>query len=55
MLVWKLDISVKEILDVTAIWGRMAKKMGLIFVRAGPVGNMEVVKAPLESFEHFLR
>lgn len=50
-----LDISVKQILDVTAIWDRTAKKMGLTFVRAGPVGNLEVVKALLESFKHFLR
>ena len=52
-IVRNLDISVNEIIDVTAIqvgW----KQRGLIFSTVAPLGSLEVVKALPGSSEHFL-
>lgn len=53
-LFWKVEVSVKDILYVTAIWDGITEKMGLLFVRADSPGSLEVVKALLGSFKHFL-
>ena len=52
-IVGSLDVSVKEIIDVTAVedgWGQW----GLLFVTVAPAGSLEVVKALLGSSEDFL-
>ena len=51
-IVRNLDISVNEIIDVTAVqlgW----RQWGLIFITVAPPGSLQVVKALLESSEHF--
>ena len=48
-----LDVSVNEIIDVTAVrvgW----RQRGLIFITVAPPGSLEVVKALPGSSEHFL-
>ena len=52
-IVRNLDVSVNEIIDMTAVqvgW----KQRELIFITVAPPGSLEVVKALLGSSEHFL-
>ena len=48
-----LNISVKEIIDVTAVQNEW-RQWGFLFVTVAPPGSLEVVKALARSSEHFL-
>lgn len=51
-IVRNLDISVNEIIDVTAVrvgW----RQWGLLFITVAPSGSLQVVKALPGSSEHF--
>ena len=51
-IVRSLDVSVDEIIDVTAVqvgW----RQWGLLFITVAPPGSLEVVKALPGSSEHF--
>ena len=52
-IVRNLDVSVNEIIDVTAVWVGW-RQWGLLFIIVAPPGSLEVVKALLGSSEHFL-
>ena len=52
-IVRNLDISVNEIIDVTAVQDRQ-RQWGLLFVTVAPPESLEVVKALARSSEHFL-
>ena len=52
-IVRNLDISVNEIIDVTAVrvgW----RQWGLLFITVAPPGSLQVAKALPGSSEHFL-
>ena len=52
-IVRNLDMSVNEIIDVTAVqvgW----RQWGLLFITVAPLGSLEMVKALPGSSEHFL-
>ena len=52
-IVRNLDVSVNELIDVTAVqvgW----RQWGLLFITVAPPGCLEVVKALPGSSEHFL-
>ena len=51
-IVRNLDVSVNDIIDVTAVRVRW-RQWGLIFITVAPPGSLQVAKALPGSSEHF--